>query len=171
MNHIFRATGENYGEAVKWLDGELAKTKATEEERLTAQLLFEECFTRMEGACASAEEFTAELCVRQRWGGVSFRISSKGEAFNPLETANALSGEDEAEGLGLVILLAHKSSISYARKNGENIVSIKVHEPGGKQTGTVFASLTMGIACGLLMKACLSEAAVRWIGRMTSPIA
>ena len=166
MNHIFRVSGENYGEAVKWLDGELAKTKATEEERLMAQLLFEECFTRMEGAFASAEEFTAELCVRRRWGGVSFRISSKGEAFNPLETANALSGEDEAEGFGLVILLAHKSSISYARKNGENIVSVKVHEPGGKQTGTVFASLTMGIACGLLMKACLSEAAVRWIDWM-----
>ena len=96
MNHIFRATGENYGEAMKSLDGELAKTKATEEERLTAQLLFEECFTRMEGAFASAEEFTAELCVRQRWGGVSFRLSSKGEAFNPLETVKRLRDDEPA---------------------------------------------------------------------------
>ncbi len=39
MNQTFRVSGANYGEAVEWLDGELAKTKATEEERLTAQLL------------------------------------------------------------------------------------------------------------------------------------
>ena len=52
MNQIFRVSGINYGEAVEWLDGELSKTKATEEERLTAQLLFEECFTRMEESCA-----------------------------------------------------------------------------------------------------------------------
>ena len=63
MNQIFRVSGINYGEAVEWLDGELSKTKATEEERLTAQLLFEECFTRMEESCADAETFSA--CRRQ----------------------------------------------------------------------------------------------------------
>ena len=166
MKHIFRATGENYGEAVKWLDGELAKTKATEEERLTAQLLFEECFTRMEGACASSEEFTAELCVRQRWGGVSFRLSSKGEAFNPLETVKRLRDDEPEEDVGLVLLLAYKDRVSYARKDGNNVIFVKVRAPGGKQTGMVFASLALGVLCGLSMKACLNEAAVRWIDAM-----
>ena len=166
MNHIFRATGENYGEAMKWLDGELAKTKATEEERLTAQLLFEECFTRMEGACASSEEFTAELCVRQRWGGVSFRLSSKGEAFNPLETVKRLRDDEPEEDVGLVLLLAYKDRVSYARKDGNNVIFVKVRAPGGKQTGMVFASLALGVLCGLSMKACLNEAAVRWIDAM-----
>ena len=166
MNHTFRVAGENYGEAVQWLDGELAKTKATEEERLTAQLLFEECFTRMEEACPVAEVFSAEVGVRQRWGDISFRLSSKGEAFNPLETMNKLQDDDEDEDLGLVILRSHKNSIGYARKNGENIISVQVHEAGGKQTAAVFISLAMGIASGLLMKACLNEATIRWIDHM-----
>ncbi len=166
MNQTFRVSGANYGEAVEWLDGELAKTKATEEERLTAQLLFEECFTRMEEACESAEGFSAEVGVRRRWGDVSFRLSTKGEAFNPLEATKKLQGDEEDEDLGLVILLAHKNSVSYARKNGENIISVKVHEAGGKQTGKVFAALALGIVSGLLMKACLNEATIRWIDRM-----
>lgn len=166
MNQIFRVSAANYGEAVKRLEEELAKTKATEEERFTAQLLFEECFTRMEEACADAENFSAEVCVRRRWGDVSFRLSAKEESFNPLETASALSEEDEAGSIGLALLRANKNRIGYSRKNGTNIVSVKVHEAGGKQTGLIFASLALGLLCGLLMKAFLSEAAVRWIDRM-----
>ncbi len=166
MNHTFRVSGVNYGEAVEWLDEELAKTKATEEERLTAHLLFEECFTRMETSCADAETFSAELRVRQRWGGVSLRLSTKGEAFNPLEAMKQLQDDEEDEDFGLVILMAHKNSVSYARKNGENIISVKVHEAGGKQTEKVFAALALGIVSGLLMKTCLNEVSARWIDHM-----
>ena len=166
MNQIFRVSGPNYGEAVEWLDGELSKTKATEEERLTAQLLFEECFTRMEESCADAETFSAELRVRRRWGDVSFRLSAKGEAFNPLQAMKKPQEDEEEEDFGLVILLSHKNNVSYARENGENIISVKVHESGGKQTGKVFAALALGIACGLLMKTCLNEALARWIDHM-----
>ncbi len=166
MNQIFRVSGINYGEAVEWLDGELSKTKATEEERLTAQLLFEECFTRMEESCADAETFSAELRVRRRWGDVSFRLSAKGEAFNPLKAMKKPQEDEEEEDFGLVILLSHKNNVSYARENGENIISVKVHEAGGKQTGKVFAALALGIVCGLLMKTCLNEALARWIDHM-----
>ena len=61
MNQTFRASGINYGEAVECLDGELVKTKATEEERLTAHLLFEECFTRMEGPAPTRRLFPSSF--------------------------------------------------------------------------------------------------------------
>ena len=45
-SNIFHVTGETYGEAVRWLAEEFSKTKTTPEERQTAELLFEECFSR-----------------------------------------------------------------------------------------------------------------------------
>ena len=165
-SNAFQVTGLNFSEAVTWLDEELAKTKATEEERRTAQLLFEECFSRMEAAFSPAEDFSALLAVRRRWGDISLRLSAKGEAYNPLSGSNELPEEDGVDAYGFAILLSYKNRLGYSRKNGENIISVKVHEADGKQTGKVIAALVSGIAAGLLMKSCLGEAAVRWIDHM-----
>ena len=124
-----------------WLDAELAKTKATEEEQRTAQLLFEECFSRMEAAFSPTEDFSALLVVRQRWGDISFRLSAKGEAYNPLSGTNEILEHDGVDSYGLAILLSYKNRLSYSRKDGENVISIKVHEADGKQTGKVIAAL------------------------------
>ena len=165
-NNTFQVSGRNFSEAVAWLNTELTKTKATKEEQRTAQLLFEECFSRMEAAFSPAEDFSALLVVRQRWGDISLQLSVKGEAYNPLSGTNEILEDDGVDAYGLAILLSYKGRIGYTRKNKENIVSIKVHEAGGKQTGAVFAALALGIVSGLLMKMCLGESALRWIDHM-----
>lgn len=165
-SNTYHVTGETYGEAVRWLAEELSKTKTTPEERQTAELLFEECFSRMEEAAASAGDFSATLRLRRRWGDVSLVLSAKGEAFNPLAGPKELAEADEEEAISLSILLAHKDTISYGRKNGENIVSIKVHEASGKQTGKVFAAIALGVLAGILMKGQLGEAAAQSIDHL-----
>ncbi|MBR6709902.1 MAG: dicarboxylate/amino acid:cation symporter [Selenomonadaceae bacterium] len=160
-SNIFHVTGETYGEAVRWLAEEFSKTKTTPEERQTAELLFEECFSRMEEAASSAGDFSATLRLRRRWGDVSLILSAKEEAFNPLAGPKELAEADEEEAVSLSILLAHKDKISYGRKNGENIVSIKVHEASGKQTVKVFAAIVLGILAGILMKGHLGETAAQ----------
>jgi len=165
-SNTFRVSGLNFSEAVAWLDAELAKTKATEEEQRTAQLLFEECFSRMEAAFSPTEDFSALLVVRQRWGDISFRLSAKGEAYNPLSGTNEILEHDGVDSYGLAILLSYKNRIGYSRKNGENVISVKVHEADGKQTGKVVAALVLGVAAGLLMKAFLGEVPLRWIDHM-----
>lgn len=165
-SNTFHVTGETYGEAVRWLAEELSKTKTTPEERQTAELLFEECFSRMEEAASSAGNFSVALRLRRRWGDVSLILSAKGEAFNPLAGPKALAEADEEEAISLSILLAHKDKISYGRKNGENIVSIKVHEASGKQTGKVFAAIALGVLAGILMKSHLGEAAAQSVDHL-----
>ena len=115
-SNIFHVTGETYGEAVRWLAEEFSKTKTTPEERQTAELLFEECFSRMEEAASSAGDFSATLRLRRRWGDVSLILSAKEEAFNPLAGPKELAEADEEEAVSLSILLAHKDKISYGRK-------------------------------------------------------
>ena len=39
-SNTFQVSGQNFSEAVAWLDGELSKTKATPEERYTANIEF-----------------------------------------------------------------------------------------------------------------------------------
>ncbi len=160
-SNIFHVTGETYGEAVRWLAEELSKTKTTPEERQTAELLFEECFSRMEEAASSAGDFSATLRLRRRWGDVSLILSAKEEAFNPLAGPKELAEADEEAAVSLSILLAHKDKISYGRKNGENLVSIKVHEASGKQTGKVCVAIVLGILAGILMKGHLGETAAQ----------
>ena len=165
-SNIFHVTGETYGEAVRWLAEEFSKTKTTPEERQTAELLFEECFSRMEEAASSAGDFSATLRLRRRWGDVSLILSAKEEAFNPLAEPKAFAEADEEETVSLSILLAHKNQISYGRKNGENVVSIKVHEASGKQTVKVFAAIVLGILAGILMKGYLGEAAAQSVDHL-----
>lgn len=165
-SNTFHVTGETYGEAVRWLAEELSKTKTTPAERQTAELLFEECFSRMEEAASSAGDFSVALRLRRRWGDVSLILSAKGEAFNPLAGPKELAEADEEEVISLSILLAHKNQISYGRKNGENIVSIKVHEASGKQTVKVFAAIALGILAGILMKGHLGEAAAQSVDHL-----
>ena len=165
-SNIFHVTGETYGEAVRWLAEGLSKTKTVPEERQTAELLFEECFSRMEEAAFSAGDFSVALRLRRRWGDVSLILSAKGEAFNPLAGPKELAEADEEEVISLSILLVHKNQISYGRKNGENIVSIKVHEASGKQTVKVFAAIALGILAGILMKGHLGEAAAQSIDHL-----
>ena len=165
-SNTFHVTGETYGEAVRWLAEELSKTKTTPEERQTAELLFEECFSRMEEAASSAGDFSVALRLRRRWGDVSLVLSEKGEAFNPLAGPKELAEADEEEAISLSILLAHKDKISYGRKNGENIVSIKVHEASGKQTGKVFVAIALGVLAGILMKGQLGEAAAQSVDHL-----
>ena len=74
--------------------------------------------------------------------------------------------DDGGDSYGLAILLSYKNRLGYSRKNGENVISVKVHEADGKQTGKVIAALVLGIAAGLLMKAFLGEAPLRWIDHM-----
>ena len=63
------------------------------------------------GSCADAETISAELRVRQRWGGVSFRLSTKGDIFNSLEAMKQLQDDEEDSGLSFCGLIRTASAM------------------------------------------------------------
>ncbi len=148
---------ESYSEAVRWLEENLSELKVPQKEILTAELLAEENFLRLAAASSDEAIFTARLSLRKRLGNVTLTLAAKGEAFNPIVELGEMT-DDEAAMYSLAILKSHRKAMSYARKQAENVISIRVHESGSKGTWTIVAALFLGLLFGVLAKAFLDPA-------------
>ena len=162
LNHC-TITKENYQQTLEWLEVRLAEKKMPRREILMAELLLEENFYRLAEASGNVGTFSARLAVRSRFGDVDLRLSAAGEPYNPVvEMAETTETEDSIH--SLVILKAHRDQLSYARKKGENIVSMRVHSSGSKAAVYTLIALVAGVGLGLAMKACLDAGTLQWVG-------
>ncbi len=148
-----------YDAAMEWLDAALGDMKVKREEILTAQLLTEETFLRLAAASGDAEAFSARLTLQKRLGDVTLTLAAPGEACNPIVEMDDVT-EDEAAIYGLALLKAHRKALSYARKQNENRVIIRVHEYGGKGTRNMLAGLVLGAFFGVLAREFIDPAAL-----------
>ncbi len=143
-------TRENFVEQRKILQHELEKTKITPEEIDRGQLLLEEILFRLEKNFG-VENFEAKVEIIKKFGDVNLRITSKGEEYNPIIALTDYSEEDE-DYFSVIILKANNDKMGYSRKNGRNIVLIRVHTSGGSQVRKTFAGLFLGMVLGFLLK-------------------
>ena len=152
----------NYKSTVEWLEEKLTEIGATKKEILRGELLLEETFFRLVSASADAESFEGRLTIRKRFGDISISLSAKGEAFNPLVSMEEVS-DDEEEMHVFAILKAHKDSLSYNRRNGENIISIRVHSSSSKAALHIMVGLIAGLLLGAVLKVVLNDGGINWV--------
>ena len=120
-------TMNNLSETRQHIAQDLEKTKATDKEIARAKLLLEETFIRLKSGMGNLPDFSVKVELKTRFGEVDLRLATKGEEFNPIVTLAEQSNDDE-DAYRLIILKAFRDKMTFVRKNGENIVTIKVHE-------------------------------------------
>ncbi|MBQ8699291.1 MAG: cation:dicarboxylase symporter family transporter, partial [Schwartzia sp.] len=155
---IFTANEDNFPDIADLVREELEKRKTPERAIDQASLLLEEIFFRALGM--GAEEM--RIAIQNRWGNLTLRLSFDGEEKNPLADA-ADYDADGMDAYRAMILKAYHSQLGYSRRNGENIVTVKVHETSAREVWLVLAAIVAGLSFGLLMKASLGGEVVHFI--------
>ena len=146
---MVKMTMNNLSETGHLVAQEPEKTKAGDKEIARAKLLLEETFMRLKTGMGDLPDFSVKVELKTKFGEVDLRLSSRGEEFNPIVTLTEQS-DDEENVYRLIILKAFRDKMSFVRKNGENIVTIKVHETSSakKQMYYTIAALILGLVCG-----------------------
>ena len=152
-------------ETMVWLEKELSAMKVSQKEIMRAELLLEETFLRLAEFSAQPESFVGQVRLRKWFGDISLYFSTRGEAFNPLEELDDIpSDEDNEDNLyNRAILKACREDMSYSRRNGENIVTIRVHSFSGKFALYTVASMVFGCLLGSMLKLFLADETCLWL--------
>ena len=120
--------------------------------------MLEETFLRLQ-AGMNNPQMTADVTVRKRFGDISLIITAQGEAVNPIMSLTEWV-EDEADLYNVNVLKANRDRLGYSRRNGANVVSIKVHEGGVNLLYMIFSSTVLGMVFGFVLKAAFSPETV-----------
>ena len=152
-------------ETMVWLEKELSAMKVSQKEIMRAELLLEETFLRLAEFSAQPESFVGQVRLRKWFGDISLYFSTRGEAFNPLEELDDIpSDEDNEDNLyNRAILKACREDMSYSRRNGENIVTIRVHSFSGKFALYTIAAMVFGCLLGSMLKLFLADETCLWL--------
>lgn len=130
-----------------------------------AQLLMEEMFFRLQKGMEGGEDFSAEVSLRQVWKETDLRLEASGREYNPIPGVTEQEEGDEEEAYRLAILKTNRQRLSCVRKNGRNIITIKLRELDGAKRQLIYTvgALIFGIMGGLLAQGFLDSAAIAGI--------
>jgi len=145
---------------------ELKNRRIPAKEITLAQLLLEEMFFRCKKGMEAGADFSLRITLRRMWGDTELRLLAKGEEYNPIPAVTEVPADEaEADAYQLAILKANRQKMSYVRKNGMNIVTIKVHELDSTKRQLIYtlSGLVLGCICGLFMQAFLSADVIKVI--------
>lgn len=159
-NAKFILTDTSYSEELDLLDEALVAAKVPKEEINRTELLLEEIFYSFEEHDPNG--CSATIIIQKRFGDVNLQFTVQGEDFNPI-IENSEWTEDNGNYLRGMILKANREYLSYSRKNGNNIVTIRVHRAAGHPLRNTVLAIVLGIATGFVLKNLLDPALVRYI--------
>lgn len=94
-------------------------------------------------------------------GDISLELSARGDEVNPVVPLTEWV-DDEADLYMEGVLRVNRHRLGYSRKNGENIISIEVHDGGGKQIVYMGAAVFLGGFVGLAMRVFSFSEAFEW---------
>ncbi|MBR6710214.1 MAG: hypothetical protein IKI81_01630, partial [Selenomonadaceae bacterium] len=98
--------------------------KLTDEELLRGRMVLEETFARLQ-AGMNNPDMTATVRIKKRFGDIHLVLSARGEAVNPIMSLTEWV-EDDIDLYSVNVLKANRDRMGYSRKNGANVISIKV---------------------------------------------
>jgi len=124
-------------------------------------LLLEETYLRLARGMNNPA-LSATVTVKKRFGDVNLEISARGEAANPIMSLSEWI-EDESDLFSANLLKSNRDLLGYSRRNGENIVSIKIHEGGGQQIFRMVAAIVLGVSFGFIMRTMAPAETFLWI--------
>ena len=153
----FILTDDSYSEEVDRLKAGLVAAKVPTEEITRAELLLEEVFYSF--AERKPDGCSAIVIIQKRFGDVNLQLTVQGEGFNPI-IENSDWAEDDGNYLRGMILTANREYLSYARKNGNNIITIRVHRISGHPLRNVVLAIILGIATGYALQNMLDPSLV-----------
>ena len=131
-----------------------------------AQLLLEEMFFRLQKGMEAGADFSICMALRRMWGDTELRLIARGAEYNPIPAVTETpTDEAEEDAYQLAILKTNRQKMSYVRKNGLNIVTIKVHELDSTKRQLIYtlSGLVLGCICGLFMQAFLGADVIKAI--------
>jgi hypothetical protein len=144
----FELAGESYRETIASIGEALKKLGVSEKEAETARQLTEHIFSLQ---LALRPEVRVKVNLRKRFGDISLRMETIGNAYNPLQVLTEWD-ENDPDYERTIVLKSKKEMLSYTHSNGKNIVTIKVHEAGNKQIRYTLFAMVMGILVGAIIK-------------------
>ena len=144
----FELAGENFRETIASIGEALKKLGVSEKEAETARQLTEHIFSLQ---LALRPEVRVKVNLRKRFGDISLRMETIGNAYNPLQVLTEWD-ENDPDYERTIVLKSKKEMLSYTHSNGKNIVTIKVHEAGNKQIRYTLFAMVMGILVGAIIK-------------------
>ena len=148
----------------KKISEELTKHRLSSKEITLGALLMEEIFFRLKKGMNGGEDFSVKVSARHIWGQTSIRMEAKGSEYNPVPevTEQEEDDVDEEDIYRLAILKSNRQKLSCVRKNGTNIVTIKVQglDSTKKQLIYTVSALVLGSICGLAMQVFLDGASI-----------
>jgi len=78
--------------------------------------------------------------------------------------------EEDPDYVRTVFLKSKKEQLSYAHKNGLNIVTIRVREAGNKQIRYTLFAMVLGILAGAVLKSIVSPELIEMLNKMWSTV-
>ncbi|MBQ9616448.1 MAG: cation:dicarboxylase symporter family transporter [Selenomonadaceae bacterium] len=132
--------------------------KLTDEELLRGRMVLEETFARLQ-AGMNNPDMTATVRIKKRFGDIHLVLSARGEAVNPIMSLTEWV-EDDIDLYSVNVLKANRDRMGYSRKNGANVISIKVHEASIGTIYKISASIFLGLLLGLIMRGYAPQAAI-----------
>ena len=127
-----------------------------------AQLLMEEMFFRLQKGMEGGKDFSADVSLRRAWRETDLRIEACGREYNPIPGVTEQEEGDEEEAYRLAILKTNRQRLSCVRKNGRNIITIKLRELDATKRQLLYTvgALIFGIIGGLFAQGFLDSAAI-----------
>ena len=132
--------------------------KLTDEELLRGRMVLEETFARLQ-AGMNNPDMTATVRIKKRFGDIHLVLSARGEAVNPIMSLTEWV-EDDIDLYSVNVLKANRDRMGYSRKNGANVISIKVHEASVGTIYKISASIFLGLLLGFIMRECAPQAVI-----------
>ena len=157
----FELTPDGYRETVIGIGDTLRKLGVSDKEAEAGKQLVEHIYSLQ---LSRRPEVCDKVKVRKRFGDVSLRLETKGDEYNPLQMLEEWN-EDDPDYERTVFLKSKKEQLSYAHKNGLNIVTVRVHEAGNKQIRYTLFAMVLGILAGAVLKSMVSPEMIEMLNK------
>ena len=157
----FELTPDGYRETVIGIGDTLRKLGVSDKEAEAGKQLVEHIYSLQ---LSRRPEVCDKVKVRKRFGDISLRLETKGDEYNPLQMLEEWN-EDDPDYERTVFLKSKKEQLSYAHKNGLNIVTVRVHEAGNKQIRYTLFAMVLGILAGAVLKSMVSPEMIEMLNK------
>ena len=157
----FELTPDGYRETVNGIGDTLRKLGVSDKEAEAGKQLVEHIYSLQ---LSRRPEVCDKVKVRKRFGDISLRLETKGDEYNPLQMLEEWN-EDDPNYERTVFLKSKKEQLSYAHKNGLNIVTVRVHEAGNKQIRYTLFAMVLGILAGAVLKSMVSPEMIEMLNK------
>ena len=157
----FELTKDHFGDTVTAIGNALKKLGVSDQEAKTAKQLVEHIYSLQ---LSKRPEVCDKVKLRKRFGDISLRLETKGDEYNPLQLLEEWQ-EDDPDYERTIVLKSKKEQLSYAHKNGLNIVTIRVHEAGNKQIRYTLFAMVLGILAGAVLESMVSPETIEMLNK------